>query len=100
MFRSASDVLFHSIEAVDTEPQIHWNKCVFFLFHLGYLLYGICGKWQRSLNKWPVGIFPTFDTSNVEMKSSIYHALDPVPVQMLSPELFCFSQGPSSTEIS
>lgn len=30
----------------------------------------------------------------------LYHALDPVPVQILSPELFCFSQGPSSTEIS
>lgn len=29
-----------------------------------------------------------------------YQALDPVPVQMLRPELFCFSQGPLSTEIS
>lgn len=32
--------------------------------------------------------------------AALYHALDPVPVQILSPELFCFSQGPSSTEIS
>lgn len=30
----------------------------------------------------------------------LYQALDPVPVQMLSPEFFCFSHGPSSTEIS
>lgn len=36
----------------------------------------------------------------VKAAACTYHAFDPVPVHTLSPELFCFSQGPSSTDIS
>lgn len=48
--------------------------------------------------------FPIFKTSSTACSSSLLmlydQALDPVPVQMLSPELFCFSHGPLSTDIS
>lgn len=36
----------------------------------------------------------------IKAAACTYHAFDPVPVHTLSPELFCFSQGPSSTDIS
>lgn len=42
----------------------------------------------------------TFCIKAAICRACTYHAFDPVPVHTLSPELFCFSQGPSSTDIS